>query len=154
MDGDDAEDLAQDVFICFFEKYKSLPERINSKQYLLSIAKNRCISFLRHKNVIDRNNLKYFETLLFSATSEYDTTYDDLFLKLNIAMDKLSDLQKQIVQMKLAGKDYSEMSEELGVTHSQIHKNIKKAYDKIRHYAEKSEAIMLILSPLFSLLHH
>ena len=84
MDGDDAEDLAQDVFICFFEKYKSLPERINSKQYLLSIAKNRCISFLRHKNVIDRNNLKYFETLLFSATSEYDTTYDDLFLKLNI----------------------------------------------------------------------
>jgi len=80
MDGDDAEDLAQDVFICFFEKYKSLPERINSKQYLLSIAKNRCISFLRHKNVIDRNNLKYFETLLFSATSEYDTTYDDLFL--------------------------------------------------------------------------
>ena len=22
MDGDDAEDLAQDVFICFFEKYK------------------------------------------------------------------------------------------------------------------------------------
>ena len=154
MDGDDAEDLAQDVFICFFEKYKSLPERINSKQYLLSIAKNRCISFLRHKNVIDRNNLKYFETLLFSATSEYDTTYDDLFLKLNIAMDKLSDLQKQIVQMKLAGKDYSEMSEELGVTPSQIHKNIKKAYDKIRHYVEKSEAIMLILSPLFSLLHH
>lgn len=42
-------------------------------------------------------------------------------------MDKLSDLQKQIVQMKLAGKDYSEMSEELGVTHSQIHKNIKKS---------------------------
>ena len=69
MDGDDAEDLAQDVFICFFEKYKSLPEGINSKQYLLSIAKNRCISFLRHKNVIDRNNHKYFESLLFSATS-------------------------------------------------------------------------------------
>ena len=69
MDGDDAEDLAQDVFIRFFEKYKSLPEEVNSKQYLLSIAKNQCISFLRHKNVIDRNNLKYFETLLFSATS-------------------------------------------------------------------------------------
>lgn len=154
MDGDDAEDLAQDVFTRFFEKYKSLPEEVNSKQYLLSIAKNLCISFLRHKNVIDRNNLKYFETLLFSATSEYDTTYDDLFLKLNIALDKLSDLQKQIVQMKLAGKDYSEMSEELGVTHSQIHKNIKKAYDKIRHYVGKNETIMLILSPLFSLLHH
>ena len=39
MDGDDAEDLAQDVFIRFFEKYKSLPEEVNSKQYLLSIAK-------------------------------------------------------------------------------------------------------------------
>uniref|UniRef100_UPI004027BD0F sigma factor-like helix-turn-helix DNA-binding protein n=1 Tax=Butyricimonas virosa TaxID=544645 RepID=UPI004027BD0F len=83
-----------------------------------------------------------------------NTTYDDLFLKLNIAMDKLSELQKQIVQMKLTGKDYSEMSEELGVTHSQIHKNIKKAYDKIRHYVRKNETLMLILSPLFSLLHH
>ena len=69
-------------------------------------------------------------------------------------MDKLSNLQKQIVQMKLAGKDYSEMSEELDVTHSQIHKNIKKAYDKIRRNVGKSETIMLILSPLFSLLYH
>ena len=49
MDGDDAEDLAQDVFICFFEKYKSLPERINSKQYLLSIAKNR-YGWRRHRH--------------------------------------------------------------------------------------------------------
>ena len=92
--------------------------------------------------VYDRNIYKHNKEL------------EELFLKLNIAMDKLSDLQKQIVQMKLAGKDYSEMSEELGVTHSQIHKNIKKAYDKIRHYAGKSETIMLILSPLFSLLYH
>mgnify|MGYP002323824420 CR=1 FL=1 len=29
------------------------------------------------------------------------------------------------------------MSEELGVTHSQIHKNIKKAYDKIRFNVKK-----------------
>ena len=64
-------------------------------------------------------------------------------------MDKLSELQKQIVQMKLTGKDYSEMSEELGVTHSQIHKNIKKAYDKIRHYVRKNETLMLILHLYF-----
>lgn len=132
MDRDDTKDIVQDVYISFFEKYNTLLGEINSKQYLLAIAKNRCISFLRHRNVIDRNNLKYFESLIFSTTSEYDTTYDDLFAKLNLAMDNLSDLQKQIVKMKLEGKDYAEISEELNVTHSQIHKNIKKAYSKIR----------------------
>ena len=138
MDRDDTKDLVQDAFICFFEKYKTIPEEINTKQYLLSIAKNRSISFLRHRNVVDRSNLKYFESLIFSSTTEYDTTYDDLFTKLNLAMDNLSDLQKQIVRMKLEGKDYTEISEELNVTHSQVHKNIKKAYTKIRSFVDKN----------------
>lgn len=151
MDHDDTKDLVQDAFIYFFEKYKTIPEEINTKQYLLAIAKNRCISFLRHKNVIDRNNLKYFESLIFSTTSEYDVTYDDLFTKLNLAMDKLSDLQKQIVQMKLAGKNYTEIAEELNVTHSQIHKNIKKAYTKIRSHIDKSsdDPVYLLFLYLF-----
>ncbi|WP_065219165.1 MULTISPECIES: sigma-70 family RNA polymerase sigma factor [Butyricimonas] len=151
MDRDDAEDLVQDVFIGFFEKYKSIPEEINTKQYLLAMSKNRCISFLRHKNVIDRNNLKYFESLIFSTTSEYDTTYDDLFSKLNLAMDNLSDLQKRIVEMKLAGKSYEEISDELNVTHSQVHKNIKKAYSKIRSFIDKNpdESKYLLLLYLF-----
>ncbi len=151
MERDDSEDLVQDVFISFFEKHKTIPEEINTKQYLLAMAKNRCISFLRHKNVIDRNNLKYFESLIFSTTSEYDTTYDDLFTKLNLAMDNLSDLQKQIVQMKLAGKNYEEISNELEVTHSQVHKNIKKAYMKIRSFIDKSpdNSTYLLLFYLF-----
>lgn len=151
MDRDDAEDLVQDVFISFFEKYKSIPEEINTKQYLLAMSKNRCISFLRHKHVIDRNNLKYFESLVFSTTSEYDTTYDDLFSKLNLAMDSLSELQKRIVEMKLAGKNYEEISDELNVTHSQVHKNIKKAYSKIRSFIDKNsdESKYLLLLYLF-----
>ncbi|MBC5620128.1 sigma-70 family RNA polymerase sigma factor [Butyricimonas hominis] len=151
MNRDDTEDLVQDVFICFFEKYQTIPEEINTKQYLLAMSKNRCISFLRHKNVIDRNNLKYFESLVFSTTSEYDTTYDDLFTKLNLAMDNLSDLQKRIVEMKLAGKNYDEISNELNVTHSQVHKNIKKAYTKIRTYIGKNpdKSIHCLLFYLF-----
>lgn len=138
MDSDEAQDLVQDVFINFFEKYKMLPEETNTKHYLLAMTKNRCISFLRHKNVIDRNNLKYFESLIFSTTSEYDTTYDDLLIRLNLSMENLSDLQKQIIKMKLEGKEYSEISDELNVTYSQIHKNIKKAYTKIRSDMDKT----------------
>lgn len=154
MDRDDTKDLVQDVFIGFFERYKTIPEEINTKQYLLAMSKNRCISFLRHKNVIDRNNLKYFETLVFSTTSEYDTTYDDLFIQLNLAMDNLSDLQKRIVEMKLAGKSYDEISDELNVTHSQVHKNIKKAYFKIRALIIKqpenpAHILLMLLFPEF-----
>ncbi len=146
MDQDDAKDLVQDVFISFFEKYKTIPEEINTKQYLLAMSKNRCINFLRHKNVIDRNNLKYFESLVFSTTSEYDTTYDDLFTKLNLAMDNLSDLQKRIVDMKLAGKNYDEISNELNVTHSQVHKKIKKHTRKSDLSSTKSRVKQKIYS--------
>lgn len=137
MDKEDARDIAQDVFICFFEKYDSLSEGVELKYYLLAMAKNRCISFLRHRNVVDRHNLKYFESLIFSTTTEYDTTYDELFARLKSTMENLSDLQKQIVRMKLKGKDYTEISQELNVTYSQVHKNIKKAYLKIRSFIDK-----------------
>ena len=35
-------------------------------------------------------------------------------------------------------KEYSEISDELNVTYSQIHKNIKKAYTKIRSDMDKT----------------
>ena len=78
MDEDDAKDLAQDTFIAFMQAQDTLPPDLNVKQYLLSIAKNRCISFLRHKQVEDRHNLKYFESVVFTAATEYDTTRDEL----------------------------------------------------------------------------
>ena len=40
--------------------------------------------------------------------------------------------------MKLAGKNYVEISDELNVTHSQVHKNIKKAYTKIRSFIDNN----------------
>lgn len=130
MSKEEAKNLTQDVFLAYLENQKTLPE--NTKSYLLSLAKNRCISYFRHRNVMDRNALKYFESLLFSATNEYDATYDELLSQLQRNIDKLSPLQQKIIQMKLTDKNYVEMSEELGVTLSQIHKNIKKAYNKIR----------------------
>lgn len=139
MDSEEAQDLTQDVFIAFYENYPELPPETEEKQILLSIAKNRCLSYFRHREVIDRHSLKCFEALLFSASSEYDTTYDDLFLQLNLTLDKLSPLQQKIIELKLADKSYAEMAEELGVTLSQIHKNIKKAYEKIRQNAKSSE---------------
>lgn len=132
MDQEDAKDLTQDTFIAFFDKYASLPPDVAPKQCLLVIAKNRCVSFLRHKQVVDQHNLKYFESVVFSATTEYDTTYDELLEQLNLAMEKLSDLQKQIIKMKLEGKNYSEISDALKISPSQVHKNVKRAYDKIR----------------------
>ena len=145
MDADEAKDLVQNVFISLFENYKKLPETTNIKGYLLSMSKNCCISYLRHRNVIDHHALKYFESLIFSASSKYDTTYDDLFLQLNVAMDKLSPLQKQIICMKLEGKSYAEMSAASGATLSQIHKNIKKAYDKIRQSAGTPDTAIISL---------
>lgn len=139
MDGDEAKDLTQDVFIAFYENYGGLPPEEDRKQVLLSIAKNRCISYFRHRDVIDRHALKCFEALVFSASSEYDTTYDDLFLQLNLTMDKLTPLQQKIIRLKLADKSYAEMAEELGATPSQIHKHIKKAYDIIRRNAKSAD---------------
>ena len=139
MDQEDAKDLTQDTFISFYNKYPSLPEDTNPKQYLLTIVKNHSVSFLRHKQVTDRHQVKYFESVVFSATTEYDTTYDELLDQLDLAMESLSDLQKQIISMKLEGKNYSEISDKLHITPSQVHKNVKRAYAKIREQMDKPE---------------
>lgn len=135
MDKEQASNLTQDVFISLFENSGSLPVDVDVKKYLISISKNRCISYFRHLQVEDRHALKYFESMLFTASSEYDTTYDELHNRLQLAMGELSPLQQAIIRMKIEDKNYAEMAEVLGVSISQIHKNVKKAYEKIRNYS-------------------
>ena len=154
MDQDDAKDLTQDTFISFYEKYSSLPAEVDPKQCLLVIAKNKCISFLRHKQVTDRHNVKYFESVIFSANTEYDTTYDDLLEQLHLAMEHLSDIQKQIIEMKLKGKEYKEISDTLKISMEQVHKQVKKAYAKVREQAGSTPKgslglLLFVLTELF-----
>ena len=154
MDQDDAQDLTQDTFISFYDKYSSLPAGVEPKQCLMVIAKNRCFSFLRHKHVTDRHNLKYFESEVFTAEAGYDTTYDELLEQLHLAMEHLTDLQKQIIEMKLQGKDYKEMGERLHLTTEQVHKQVKKTYARIREIVnvaprESKGLLLLLLADLF-----
>lgn len=113
------------------------------------MAKNKCIDFLRHKNIVDKNELKYFETIVFSYNSDYDTTYDELYQKLNIAIDNLSELQQAIIKMKLEGMDYNEISENLEISVSKVHKNIKKAYSEMRKQNMDSYILLVISQLIF-----
>ena len=133
MDQDDAKDLTQDTFIAFMHVQDSLPSELNVKQYLISIAKNRCISFLRHKEVEDRHNVKYFESVVLSAATEYDITRDELLDRLDLAIEQLTPIQRQIIDLKMAGKNYDQIAEHLELTHTQVHKNVRRAYAKLRN---------------------
>ena len=149
MDEDDAKDLAQDTFIAFMQAQDTLPPDLNVKQYLLSIAKNRCISFLRHKQVEDRHNLKYFESVVFTAATEYDTTRDELLDRLHLAIDQLTPLQRQIIDLKMAGKTYDEIADDLTLSHTQVHKNVRRAYAKLRDLLQAPPSDALNLGLLY-----
>ena len=69
MDRAAAEDIAQDVFWKLWRRPSWLPQPNDTRSYLLRLAKNECLNYLKHKGVEDRNKQKLVEALLFSETS-------------------------------------------------------------------------------------
>lgn len=135
MNGEEAEDLVQDVFLKFLDNYGNIPKDMNRRQYLFVIARNLCMSYFRRRSVLDHNKLKIFESLDYTSSSEYDTTYDELARVLDLSFEHLTLEQRQIIRLKLQGRDYNEISAELGISSSKVHKNIKKAYAVIKFFA-------------------
>lgn len=74
----DSEELVQDTFISFLNSlYKK--EIINIKYYLLVIAKNKALDFIK----LNKKNLQVYENVLYDSLDENDNTFfTDLLFEL------------------------------------------------------------------------
>lgn len=127
---EDIEEIANDSFLNFFNSIKKLDENKNIKYYLLVIAKNNAISFLR-------KNSKYV-TLTDEALKfiPYEQTYES-----NEIIEKLKNILSKdelyiVVEHLIIGSTFKEIASDNNISintiMSKYQRAIKKAYKYLK----------------------
>lgn len=137
---EDAEDLAQDVFIEVFRSVGTFRNEAKLSTWLYRIAVNKSLNFLRKKkrnamqifieNMFIQNDEKATEKLFAAKSTEADAGFEQKELKkiLEKAIDSLPKNQKTaFILSKYDEMSYSEISEVMGLSLSSVESLIHRA---------------------------
>ena len=124
-DEHDAEDITQDVFLAAFDHLQSYDARRASMlTWLFTIARNRCVNFLKRKRpVIDGEAIANTQLV----TNCDDAGRHEFWNRLDVALDALPIEQKSaFVLAEIEGLPYADIAEieqaTLGTVKSRIHR--------------------------------
>src|SRR5476649_1484974 len=136
IDHDDADDIAQDVFV---KVWKNLPTfRADAQLYtwMYRIATNECITFLNKKKA--KNNIPLDDVAYELADTLADSTYfngDKAQAKLQQAILTLPEKQRLVFNMKYYDDmKYEEMSDVLGTSVGALKASFHLAVKKIEAF--------------------
>jgi len=113
-----AEDLVQETFLRVWNRVQGFEAGKGSiGPWLLAVARNRAIDYLRSAGGRERNAMDLEETTHPALTSdmEQDLLNSDRIRRVKAAMDKLSPNQRQAIELAyFEGLSQSEMAERMG----------------------------------------
>lgn len=131
FDRDSSQDIVQDIFIYIWEHADTMNIKTSLKGYLYTMARNRCLNYLKSIKITDNLELLDFNLNLitqhvFDSTSEEDKTI--VYHQVLKIVDKLPDRMQQIVKLKfLHDYKYSEIASELGISINTVKTQLQRA---------------------------
>lgn len=129
----DAEELTNDVFIKIFNNRENLCEEKNVKYYIITIARNHTLDFLKKKklNVVLNNEYVY--------KYEMSSKNDNIPNIMNFIKEHLNDIESEIIIEHIAYQyNFNEIAShfELSVNtvKTKYYRSIKKLHKEMRDY--------------------
>jgi RNA polymerase sigma factor (sigma-70 family) len=133
---DVAKDIVQDTFEKVWRKVNDI-EITNSKSYLFTVAHHTLIDFTR-KAKKQGNYNEVIENKL-----QHQNQYSDLKEILNVALNKLPEIQKSVVLLRdYEGYDYIEIGKITNLSESQVKVYIFRARAFLKNYIGKLEVVI------------
>ncbi len=138
----DAENIVQDVFLKLWEKRASLPPDINLLAYLLTMVKNQCMDFLRHRKLVEQHFValetvqQLEESFNYDAFSQFDPEQMDvesLELLVEKAVNDLPEQCRKVFELsRYEGLKYREIAEKLGLSIKTVETHVSTALKILR----------------------
>src|SRR3954468_921896 len=117
-DAGTAEDLVQETFLRVWNRVQGFDAQKGSiGPWLLAVARNRAIDYLRSAGGRERNALEFEETErpALYTDMERDLLLSDSARRVKSAMEKLSDNHRQVIELAyFEGLSQTEMAERMG----------------------------------------
>jgi len=152
---EEAENIAQDVFLEFYQKRDSLDFHINIIAYLFTSVKNKCIDYLRRKLLEQEAAAKMQEEFDLSFRMKFDSleafnleglSEDNIKNIIEKALESLPERCREIfVMSKIEGKKQKEIAEDLDVSVKTIECQMTIAYKKLREELKNYLPLLLFL---------
>ena len=138
----EAGDILQDVFLRLWEKRASLPADINLQAYLLTMVKNQCMDFLRHRRVVQQLSVNW-ETLQereasfnYYAISQFDPEEMDIETLERLVEKAINELPEQCRKAfelsRYDGLKYKEIADKMGISVKTVETHISHALKILR----------------------
>ena len=155
LSDEEAENIAQDVFLEFYQKREELGFHINLVAYLFTSVKNKCIDYLRRRLMEQEAAVKMQEEFDLSFRMKFDSleafnieglSEDNIKDIIEKALDTLPERCREIfVMSKIEGKKHKEIAEELNVSVKTIESQMTIAYKKLREELKNHLPLLLFL---------
>ena len=136
LDRDEAEDIAQEIFVDLWNNAPMLSGISNLKSYLFVQVRNRCFNRLKHLHVEDN----YKQWL---AEVEVDP---ELLQRVYEVIEELPEQARLVFKRcVLEGKKYKDVAEEMGVSVNTINTQMTRSYKYIRKRMGVSFLVILAI---------
>jgi RNA polymerase sigma factor (sigma-70 family) len=154
-DGNQAENILQEVFITLWEKRNILdPNHLVLSNWLFTVSYNKSLTFLK-KSLREANCFKEFE-IASQNNDDDELTLKEAQLKiLDAALSRLSPQQKKVFELcKLNGKSYLEAAQELNISKHTVKEYLSIAVGSVKAYVKEHPYAHIALICLLKSLGH
>lgn len=141
QDGQEAEEVVQNLFFNIWKNRQDLSINISVNSYLYSAVRNNCLQFIKRQKI----KTKYEQYLLsYSADSiepiEY-LEYNELHNKLYQVMNDLPERCQEIFKLnRFQGLKYQEIADQLKISIKTVEANMSKA---LKHFRKNLNEFMV-----------
>lgn len=143
---EDANDIAQEVFITLWEKRENIDSQKNIKSYIFTIARHKAYRHLTDKKSLtfEDSDPRTLEALLDNAGATDKVDTEEIQLLVEIAMLNMPRQQRAVISLSLEGKTNDEIAKELGTTKAVVKQQL---YIARKDISELLFLVMLFLMP-------
>ncbi|WP_421765383.1 RNA polymerase sigma-70 factor [Ekhidna sp.] len=130
----EAEEIAQDVFVKFWEKCESLSEDSSIKSYLYRSVHNSCLNSIKHDKVKDGYRQHVIHVMESSYQTEIDENDPDVIReRIHKEIDKLPPRCAEIFKLsRFEGLKYQEIADHLSISVKTVEVQMGKALKVLR----------------------
>ncbi|MEZ4792771.1 MAG: RNA polymerase sigma-70 factor [Gelidibacter sp.] len=144
-DKDDAEDMAQMVFLDFWNKREQIEIHSSLKSYLFKMAYHEFLMVLRKKNI----EASILEQLKYEALQSIEIpTEEELEHKsrrLHKIIEQLPDRCRAVLKLKMEGLKYKDIADSLNLSIKTVESQMRIAFIKIRDNYKDDLVLFLLM---------